>query len=94
MMEAVKRGGDRQNIHEIIRQCSMEATAKMKNGEECDLLKRLACEKEFGLTEEEMNELLTPELYIGRCPEQVEALVEKIKPLLFGAQREAADISL
>ena len=94
MMEAVKRGRDRQNIHEIIRQCSMEATAKMENGEECDLLMRLACENELGLTEEEMNELLTPELYIGRCPEQVEALVEKIKPLLFGAQREAADISL
>ena len=51
MMEAVKRGGDRQEIHEIIRRCSMEATAKMKNGEECDLLARLAAEKEFGLTE-------------------------------------------
>ena len=42
MMEAVKHGGDRQEIHEIIRRCSMEATARMKNGEECDLLTRLA----------------------------------------------------
>nr|MBQ8244166.1 adenylosuccinate lyase [Oscillospiraceae bacterium] len=42
MMEAVKRGGNRQEIHEIIRRCSMEATARMKNGEECDLLSRLA----------------------------------------------------
>ena len=65
MMEAVKKGGDRQKLHEIIRKCSMEATAKMKNGEECDLLSRLAQEKEFGLTETEMNELLTPSLYIG-----------------------------
>ncbi|MGN0158369.1 MAG: adenylosuccinate lyase [Brotaphodocola sp.] len=94
MMEAVKRGGDRQQIHEIIRKCSMEATAKMKNGEECDLLSRLAAEKEFGLTEAEMNELLTPSLYIGRCPEQVEALVQKIQPLLAGISRESAEITL
>ena len=94
MMEAVKRGGDRQNLHEIIRQCSMAATAKMKNGEECDLLKHLSQEKEFGLTEKEMEELLAPELYIGRCPEQVEAFVEKIKPLLVGVGKESAEIAL
>ena len=94
MMEAVKRGGDRQNLHEIIRQCSMAATAKMKNGEECDLLKHLSQEKEFGLTEKEMEELLAPELYIGRCPEQVEAFVEKIKPLLVGVGKESAEITL
>jgi len=94
MMEAVKRGGNRQTLHEIIRKCSMEATAKMKNGEECDLLSRLAKEKEFGLTEEEMNKLLTPSLYIGRCPEQVTALVEKVKPLLKGIDRQSAEINL
>lgn len=94
MMEAVKRGGDRQEIHEIIRKCSMEATAKMKNGEECDLLSRLAAEKEFGLTEAEMNELLSPELYIGRCPEQVQALVDKVRPLLTNVSKESAEINL
>ena len=94
MMEAVKRGGDRQQIHEIIRQCSMEATAKMKNGEECDLLSRLAAEKEFGLSQAEMTELLTPSLYIGRCPEQVDALLEKVKPLLCGISRQTAEINL
>ncbi|MBP3704606.1 MAG: adenylosuccinate lyase, partial [Clostridia bacterium] len=94
MMEAVKRGGDRQQLHEIIRKCSMEATAKMKNGEECDLLARLAAEKEFGLTEAEMSELLTPSLYIGRCPEQVDALVQKVRPLLNGLSRETAEINL
>ena len=94
MMEAVKRGGDRQEIHEIIRRCSMEATAKMKNGEECDLLARLAAEKEFGLTEAEMTELLAPALYIGRCPEQVSAFVEKIKPLLANADGKSAEINL
>ena len=45
MMEAVKRGGDRQEVHEIIRKCSMEATKKMKNGEKCDLPARLAAEE-------------------------------------------------
>ena len=94
MMEAVKKGGNRQQLHEIIRKCSMEATAKMKNGEECDLLSRLAAEKEFGLTEEEMNTLLTPSAYIGRCPEQVDAFLCKIKPLLVGVTGESAEINL
>ncbi|MGM9550959.1 MAG: adenylosuccinate lyase [Clostridia bacterium] len=94
MMEAVKKGGDRQQLHEIIRKCSMEATAKMKNGEECDLLSRLAKEKDFGLTESEMNTLLTPSLYIGRCPEQVEAYLNKIRPLVSDISRETAEINL
>ena len=94
MMEAVKRGGDRQEIHEIIRRCSMEATAKMKDGEECDLLARLAKEKEFGLTEAEMKNLLDPALYIGRCSEQVTAFVEKIRTLIAGADGKSAEINL
>ena len=94
MMEAVKHGGDRQEIHEIIRRCSMEATAKMKNGEECDLLTRLAAEKKFGLTEAEMTKLLNPSLYIGRCPEQASAFVNKIRPLLQGADGKSAEINL
>ena len=94
MMEAVKKGGNRQQLHETIRKCSMEATAKMKNAEECDLLSRLAAEKEFGLTEEEMNTLLTPSAYIGRCPEQVDAFLVKIKPLLVGVSHENTEIDL
>ena len=94
MMEAVKRGGDRQQLHEIIRRCSMEATARMKNGEECDLLSRLAKESAFGLTEEEMNELLTPSAYIGRCAQQVDALVKKVQPLIAEIDRESAQINL
>ena len=94
MMEAVKRGGDRQEIHEIIRRCSMEATEKMKDGEECDLLARLAKEKKFGLTEAEMKKLLDPALYIGRCSEQVTAFLKKIGPLLSGADGKSAEINL
>ena len=93
-MEAVKRGGDRQELHEIIRRCSMEATARMKNGEECDLLARLAGEQRFGLTQEEMEALLDPKLYTGRCAEQVTRYLDKIKPLLEGAEKTDASIDL
>lgn len=94
MMEAVKRGGNRQELHEIIRTCSMEATAKMKNGEDCDLLERLAAKPEFGMTLEEMNNLLNPSAYIGRCPEQVEAFLNEIRPALAGVGKEIAEINL
>ncbi len=94
LMEAVKRGGDRQQLHEIIRRCSMEAVAKMKNGEECDLLARLAAVEAFGLSRQEMETLLDPALYTGRCPEQVTAFLEKLRPLLEGVKPAAAEISL
>ena len=94
LMEAVKRGGDRQQLHEIIRKCSMEATARMKNGEACDLLSRLAAEPAFRLTEAEMKEVLDPSLYIGRCAEQVDVLTAKIKPLIAIVSRETAEINL
>ena len=94
MMEAVKRGGNRQQLHELIRVCSHEATARMKEGEECDLLARLAARKEFGLTEEEMEDLLSPENYIGRCPEQVDAFLRKIRPLLQDVGKAAVEIEL
>lgn len=94
MMEAVKRGGDRQEIHEIIRKCSMEATAQMKNGEECDLTSRLASESAFGMTREEINALLEPSKYIGRCPEQVDAFLSKVKPLVKDIAASSAEINL
>ena len=94
MMEAVKRGGNRQELHEIIRTCSMAATAKMKEGEPCDLLQRLAAEPIFGMTIEEMEAVLNPSAYIGRCPEQVEAFLAEVEPLLSGTMAETADIDL
>jgi len=94
LMEAVKRGGDRQELHEIIRRCSMEATARMKDGGECDLLARLAEEKQFGLTKAEMEALLDPKLYTGRCAEQVTRFLAKIRPLLAGAEKRADSIEL
>ncbi len=94
MMEGVKRGGDRQQLHEIIRECSMEATARMKNGEDCDLLERLAQRPEFGMTKDEMEALLNPAAYIGRCPEQVENFLAAVEPLLAGVSSEIAEINL
>ena len=94
LMEAVKRGGNRQDLHEIIRRCSMEATAEMKEGRECDLLARLAAEKQFGLTREEMEAVLDPKLYTGRCAEQVTRFVEKVRPLLEGIRETTAEINL
>ncbi len=82
LMEGVRRGGNRQQLHEIIRRCSMEASAVMKNGGKCDLLQRLAEQPDFHLTREELENLLNPADYIGRCPHQVEAFLESIRPLL------------
>lgn len=94
MMEAVKQGGDRQQIHEIIRTCSMKATNEMKNGSECNLLRFLSAEPEFGLTEAEMKELLKPEKYIGRCAEQVERYLDEVNPFISNIDRKTAEITL
>ena len=91
MMEGVKRGGDRQKLHEIIRRCSMEAAAEMKAGQPCDLLARLAEHPEFPLDGAELSALLDPGRYIGRCPEQVERYLKKLAPLLAQDGETAAD---
>ena len=94
MMEAVKRGGDRQQLHEIIRTCSMDAVAKKKNGESFDLLKDLASHSEFHMTEEEIRAVLDPSKFIGRCPEQVEKYLEKIKPYTLGEGAPEEEITV
>ena len=94
MMEAVKRGGDRQELHEKIRQHSMAATARMKEGESCDLLDRLAADPAFGMTRAELDAVMEPSLYIGRCKEQVERLLAEYAPLLTDAQTADGAISL
>ena len=94
MMEGVKRGGDRQQLHEIIRQCSMAATARMKNGESWDLLSDLAEHSEFGMNREEMETLMNPSNFIGRCPQQVTAFLDQIAPLLSQVPQGDAEINL
>ena len=94
MMEGVKRGGDRQALHEVIRECSMEATRRMKEGEKCDLLARLSASGAFGMSEAEMEAVLDPKLYIGRCPHQVEEFLAEVRPCLAEASDEAVEINL
>ena len=94
LMEAVKQGGDRQELHEVIRTCSMEATARMKEGLNCDLLERLAKHPAFPLGQGEMTRLLQGELYIGRCPEQVENYLKTLEPILADAQQGKAEINV
>ncbi len=94
MMEGVRRGGNRQELHEIIRECSMKATANMKNGLPCNLLSLLAAEPAFNMTEEELTETLNPSAYIGRCPAQVDAFLAKVRPLIKGIKKDTAEISL
>ncbi len=87
MMEAVKHGANRQSVHEVIRVCSMQAIKKMKEGEKCDLVKRLASHSEFGMTEEEIDKMLVPKNFIGRCEEQTERFLEKLAPLVNSCER-------
>ena len=94
MMEGVRRGGDRQQLHEIIRECSMQATANMKNGLPCNLLSLLAQEPELKMTEDELAQVLDPKAYIGRCPSQVEEYLKKIRPLISGVGKGSAQINL
>ena len=94
LMEAVKQGGDRQELHEVIRTCSMEATARMKEGMNCDLLERLAKHPAFPLSQGDMTRLLQGELYIGRCPEQVENYLQTLEPILADAQQGKAEINV
>ncbi len=86
MMEAVKRGGDRQQMHELVRVHSMAATAKMKEGEPCDLLQRLADDPAFGMTLPELKALMDGRLYTGRCAHQVEAFLRDLAPTLAQAE--------
>ena len=94
MMEGVKRGGNRQELHEIIRKCSMAAAAKMKNGETWDLLADLAEYAAFGMTKQEMEAVLDPVRYIGRCPEQVDRFLASIQNMISDATKADTEINL
>lgn len=79
MMRAVEAGGDRQELHERLRVHSHAAAAQVKlEGKENDLIKRIAADEKFGLTEEEINTLLTPEKYVGRSVHQTEEFIQSV----------------
>ena len=84
MMDAVKRGGDRQVLHERIRVLSQEAGYRVKElGLSNDLIDRMAADPAFGMTRTELSAHLDPASYIGCCPQQVERfLKDRIRPVL------------
>lgn len=84
MMDAVKRGGNRQDLHERIREHSMAAGKRIKEeGLENDMVDRIAGDPMFGMTREQILEHLDPSAYIGRCPSQVdEFLSECVRPAI------------
>ena len=84
MMDAVKRGGDRQELHERIRVLSQEAGRNVKDlGLSNNLIDLIAADPAFGMTKEELSAHMEPSAYIGRCPQQVEEfLKECVAPVL------------
>lgn len=84
MMDAVKAGGDRQELHEMIRSKSMEAGANVKErGLENNLLELIAADPAFGLSLEELQKTMDPSKYVGRAPYQVEVFLrDEVKPIL------------
>ncbi len=84
MMDAVKAGGDRQELHERIRELSMEAGRNVKvEGEDNNLLDLIAADPMFGLTREELEASMDPAKYVGRAPYQTEQYLQTvIRPLL------------
>ena len=90
MMDAVKAGGDRQELHERIRELSMEAGKRVKQeGLDNNLLELIAAEPMFGVTLEELQSKLDPMKYVGRSKEQVdEYLADVIKPILDANKEE------
>lgn len=84
MMDAVKKGGDRQELHELIRTHSMDAARVVKEeGGKNDLIDRIVADPKFGLTREEIEKTLKPENFTGRAGKQTEEfLAEYVKPVL------------
>ena len=84
IMYCTKKGGDRQELHEAIRQLSVAVAKKIKlEGGENDLLKRILSDSRFKLTGEELDEILDVKNFIGLAPEQTESFVaDVIKPLI------------
>ena len=87
LMEAVLKGGDRQELHEKIRTHSLDESAKLKDGADKNrLLERIANDKSFGLSAKEIGQIVAPKKFIGRAPEQVDRFIkETVQPILDNA---------
>ena len=89
MMDAVKAGGDRQELHERIRELSMEAGKNVKEkGLDNNLLELIAADPAFGLSLEELKKTMDPSRYVGRAKEQVEEFLEEVINPILAENRE------
>jgi adenylosuccinate lyase len=95
LMHATAGGGDRQDLHERIRQHSMAAARRMKDeGAPADLLERIAADPAFGFSSGELEELLDPRRFVGRAPEQVARFLEEwVGPVLDRHQAHTGTIA-
>jgi adenylosuccinate lyase len=95
LMHATAAGGDRQELHERIRQHSLAAARRMKDeGGDADLLERIAGDEAFGLSREELDALVDPRRFVGRAPEQVRRILEeRVAPVLsrYGADADRVE---
>ncbi len=83
LMQCVKSGGDRQQLHEAIREHSMEAAKKVKlEGKRNDLISRIKNDDRFAAIHSKIDSILSPKNFIGRAPEQVDELIKEIAPIL------------
>ncbi len=98
MMDAVKKGGNRQELHERIRQYSMEAGKRVKvDGLDNNLCELIVADPMFMITKEEMDSIMKPENFIGRCPQQVEEFIRDcVQPVLDanGVSDDKAEINV
>lgn len=92
LMSAVKKGGDRQELHEIIRTNSMAATLRMKQGLDCNLLDLLADDPNFPLDRDEIMSVLNPADFVGRSAHQVEEFVSSLE--LTGANTDSVELNV
>lgn len=90
MMDAVKNGGNRQELHEKIRTLSMEAGKNVKvEGKDNNLLELIAADSEFNLTLEQLQAAMEPSKYVGRAPIQVDKFLSNVvRPVLEANQSE------
>ena len=94
MMDAVKAGGDRQELHERIRELSMEAAKHVKaEGKENNLLELIAADPAFNLTLEELQNTMDPARYVGCAPHQVDVFLEQTVNLLLKENQESLGLT-
>jgi adenylosuccinate lyase len=94
MMDAVKAGGDRQELHERIRELSMQAGRRVKEeGLDNNLLELIAADPAFNLSLEELERSMDPARYVGCAPHQVEKYLKDVVYPMLEANREALGVN-